>query len=389
MRKAAVDFAKLVPSVRWLEPAEALRRQPLLRPEAVRGRRDLRAEAEDMDVAAIHAGFLKGARAAGAVLRLDAEVTALDRADGRWTIRLRDGETVAATNLVNAAGAWADVVAGLAGAKPVGLVPKRRTAFTFDAPAGARRSRSLPAVIDFDESWYIKPEVGQFLGSPADETPSPPCDAQPEEIDIAIAVDRIQTATTLQIARIKNKWAGLRSFVADKNLVVGYDPAVEGFFWLAGQGGYGIQTGAAAGRLAASLALGKGLPDDIAGLGVTEKRAVARPLHAGVIGESRCLPGPRLPVCAMSGHLCCRGNRSCHGQVHSRRRFGRRLVRGWRDGDGAGRGNGEMQRRQLLQGHELVQDVAVSCKGKNSCKGLGWTTTSSEQECTAKGGKVL
>ena len=108
------------------------------------------------------------------------------------------------------------------------------------------------------------------MGSLADETPSPPCDAQPEEIDVATAVERIETATTLSIRRIKNKWAGLRSFVADKNLVVGYDPKVEGFFWLAGQGGYGIQTGEAAGRLAASLALGKGLPSDIAALGVSD-----------------------------------------------------------------------------------------------------------------------
>jgi D-arginine dehydrogenase len=268
VREAAREFARLVPTVRWLEPAEALRRQPLLRPEACGGGAVFE-DAEDMDVAAIHAGFLKGARAAGAALRLEAEVVALDRANGRWTIRLRDGETIAAANLVDAAGAWADVVAGLAGARAVGLVPKRRTAFTFDAPPGLPLA-SLPAVIDFDESWYIKPEVGQILGSPADETPSPPCDAQPEELDIAIAVDRIETSTTLQIRRIKNKWAGLRSFVADKNLVVGYDPAVTGFFWLAGQGGYGIQTGAAAGRLAASLALGKGLPADISALGVAE-----------------------------------------------------------------------------------------------------------------------
>ena len=269
MRKAAADYARLVPSVRWLEPAETLRRQPLLRPAAAAGGAIFE-EAADMDVAAIHAGFLRGARASGVALRLNAEVAALDRKDGRWTIRLGDGETIGAANIVNAAGAWADVVGGLAGAKPIGLVPKRRTAFTFDSPPGLDLA-PLPMAIDFDETWYIKPEtVGQFLGSPADETPSPPCDAQPEEIDIATAVDRIETATTLQILRIKNKWAGLRSFVADKNLVVGYDPAVEGFFWLAGQGGYGIQTGAAAGRLAASLALGKGLPGDIATLGVAE-----------------------------------------------------------------------------------------------------------------------
>jgi D-arginine dehydrogenase len=267
-QKAAADYARLVPSVRWLDPVEALRRQPLLKPEAAAGGAIFE-EAEDMDVAAIHGGFLKGARAAGAVLRLNAEVTHVDRKGRNWTIRLRDGESVTANTLVNASGAWADVLAGLAGAAPVGLVPKRRTAFTFDAPAGLDLTR-LPMAIDFDETWYIKPEVGQFLGSPADETPSPPCDAQPEEMDIAIAVERIETATTLSIRRIKNKWAGLRSFVADKNLVVGHDPKVEGFFWLAGQGGYGIQTGEAAGRLAASLALGKGLPADIAALGVSE-----------------------------------------------------------------------------------------------------------------------
>jgi D-arginine dehydrogenase len=125
-------------------------------------------------------------------------------------------------------------------------------------------------VIDFDESWYVKPEVGQFMGSLADETPSPPCDAQPEEIDVATAVDRIEQSTTLTIRRIKNKWAGLRSFVPDKNLVIGFDPKVEGFFWLAGQGGYGIQTAEAAGRCAAALALGGKLPDDVASLGVRE-----------------------------------------------------------------------------------------------------------------------
>lgn len=269
LREAAADFAKLVPSVRWLDPAEALRRMPLFKPDAVRGGAVFEPEADDMDVAAIHSGFLRGARASGALLRLSAEVVRLERKDDRWQIGLHDGETIAAGNIVNASGAWADVLAKLAGARPVGLVPKRRTAFTFDSPPGLDIER-LPMAIDFDETYYFKPEVGQFLASPADETPSPPCDAQPEEIDIAIAVDRIETATTLQIRRIKNKWAGLRSFVADKNLVIGYDDTVSGFFWLAGQGGYGIQTGAGAGRLAASLALGQGLPADIAELGVTE-----------------------------------------------------------------------------------------------------------------------
>jgi D-arginine dehydrogenase len=268
-QKAAAEYGLLVPSVRWSDPAEVLKMQPLLKPEAAAGGAVFEPEADDMDVAAIHAGFLRGARANGAILQVNAEVAALDRKDGRWTIRLTNGEAVAAANIVNASGAWADAVAEMAGARPVGLVPKRRTAFTFEAPAGIALD-AMPMVIDFDETWYFKPEVGQFLASPADETPSPPCDAQPDEMDIAIAVDRIENATTLQIRRLRNKWAGLRSFVADKNLVAGYD-AVPGFFWLAGQGGYGIQTAAAAGRLAASLALDGKLPGDIVELGVTEK----------------------------------------------------------------------------------------------------------------------
>ena len=290
MQKAAAEYARLVPSVRWLDPVEALRRQPLLKPEAGRRRRDLRAEADDMDVAAIHGGFLKGARAAGAVLRLDAEVTDLDRKDGRWTIRLRDGESVAADHhrqrlgrLGRRPGRPGGRRAGRPGAQAAHRLHLRRSGQGSTSP-------HLPMAIDFDETWYIKPEVGQFLGSPADETPSPPCDAQPEEIDIAIAVERIETATTLSIRRIKNKWAGLRSFVADKNLVVGYDPKVEGFFWLAGQGGYGIQTGEAAGRLAASLALGKGLPGRHRCTRRQRSGTFAGTLHAGhmtVIEKSR------------------------------------------------------------------------------------------------------
>ncbi|MBV8192945.1 MAG: FAD-binding oxidoreductase [Alphaproteobacteria bacterium] len=268
LQKAAAEYARLVPSVRWLDSAEALRRQPLLKPEAAAGGAIFEA-AEDMDVAAIHGGFLRHARSFGAILRLDAEVSGLERSHGQWTVRLRDGESVKAGTVVNAAGAWADELARLADAAPVGLVPKRRTAFTFDAPDGLSLEQ-MPMVIDFDETWYFKPEVGQFLASPADETPSPPCDAQPEELDIAIAVERIEAATTLAIRRIKNKWAGLRSFVADKNPVVGYDPKVDGFFWLAGQGGYGIQTAAGAGRVAAQLALRLEIPADIAALGVSE-----------------------------------------------------------------------------------------------------------------------
>lgn len=266
--KAYGEFHALVDTVRRTDRAETLKRHPLLRPEVVEGA-VWEPDAEDMDVAAIHGGFLKGARASGASLRLKAEVTALERKDGKWRIRLANGEDVVAGAIINAAGAWADVLGAMAGARPIGLVPKRRTAFTFDAPQGMDIAR-LPIVIDLAESFYFKPEVGQFLGSPADETPSQPCDAQPEELDIAIAVDRIETHTTLTVPRIRNKWAGLRSFVTDKDFVVGYDGDAGGFFWLAGQGGYGIQSAPAMGRLSAALALGEAMPEDIRALGVSE-----------------------------------------------------------------------------------------------------------------------
>ena len=268
MDEAHATFSALVSTVRRTDKAETLARHPLVRADWVDGG-IWEPDAEDMDVAAIHGGFLRGARAQGAELRLNAEVAHLERRNGLWHIGLGDGTEIVVARVVNAAGAWCDVIGGLAGAAPISLVPKRRTAFTFDAPAGLDIAR-LPIVVDMNESFYFKPEVGQFLGSPADETPSPPCDAQPEELDLAIAIDRIEQAMSFGVGRLHSKWAGLRSFVADKTLVAGWAAAAPGFFFLAGQGGYGIQTGEAAGRLAASLALGKGLPTDIAALGVNE-----------------------------------------------------------------------------------------------------------------------
>ncbi|TXL72734.1 FAD-binding oxidoreductase [Vineibacter terrae] len=265
---AYAEFHSLVASVRRIDRREALALNPLLNAEAVDSG-VYEPDAEDMDVAAIHGGFLRGARAGGAVLRLNAEIVGLERRAGKWHLALQGGDRVIAMAVINAAGAWCDVLAGMAGIRPIGLVPKRRTAFTFDAPPDVD-IHALPIVVDVDETFYFKPEVGQFLGSPADETPSPPCDAQPEEIDIAIAVERIEAASSLRIKRIKNKWAGLRSFVADKTFVVGYDGDAEGFFWLAGQGGYGIQSAPAMGRLSAALALGRGMPEDLTALGVTE-----------------------------------------------------------------------------------------------------------------------
>lgn len=274
LRQAWQDMRRLAPAIEWWSQPEILQRVPALRPEAA-ACAVYDPDAMDMDVHAIHQGFLRGARAAGARLVCDAGVTRIERADGLWRVQTAAG-AFAAPVLVNAAGAWCDELAGLAGVIPVGLVPKRRTAFTFEAPS-ALDSGAWPIVIDADEQFYIKPEAGLLLGSPANEDPVPPQDVQPEELDVAIAVDRIERATTLQVKRVRRQWAGLRSFVGDKTPVVGFAPDAPGFFWLAGQGGYGIQTAPALGELAAALVRGLPLPAHIAAFGVrAEDLAPAR-----------------------------------------------------------------------------------------------------------------
>ena len=221
----------------------------------------------DIDVSALHWGYLRGARSRGALLVGDAELISIGRDGGAWRAKTRAGDYTAPV-VINAAGAWADEIGAMAGAKPIGLVPKRRTAFTFDPPAD-KDMRRLPGVIAADESWFLKPEAGHLLGSPADETPSPPCDAQPEELDLAIAIDRIETHTMVKVGRLVSKRAGLRSFVADKSPVAGMEPGLEGFCWCAGQGGYGIQTAPGMGRVTAALATGAAFPEDLAALGLS------------------------------------------------------------------------------------------------------------------------
>ncbi len=269
------EVSRDAPNLRQLDKKETLALFPLVNPDYVEAGL-LDPDAMDMDVHAIHQGFLRGLRARGGELVTSAEVTSAERKGGRWHVRTPAGD-FAAPVLVNAAGAWADVLAARAGAKPVGLVPKRRTAFIFDAPPGSRLD-GCPLAADVEEQFYFKPEAGKLLGSPADETPVEPQDVQPEELDIAIAADRIEKAVTFKIARISRRWAGLRSFVADKTLVAGFAPDAEGFFWLAGQGGYGIQTSPAMGRITAALASGASLPPDVAARGVTEAQ----------LGPARC-----------------------------------------------------------------------------------------------------
>jgi D-arginine dehydrogenase len=262
---ALAEGRKTAPELREVGMGEALAMCPVLRPGRF-ARAMIEPTAMDMDVHAIHQGFLRGLRAKGGRIITGAPSTALVHRDGVWEVRTPAGD-FASRVLINAGGAWADEIADMAGVRKIGLVPKRRTAFTFDPPAGAAVA-TWPLTGDLGDTFYFKPEAGRIFASPADETPMPPCDIQPDEIDIATAAARVEEATTLTIRRITHKWAGLRSFVADKTPVVGFDRAAPGFFWLAGQGGYGIQTSAAMGRLACALATSGEVPAALAKLGV-------------------------------------------------------------------------------------------------------------------------
>ena len=248
-----------------LDGAAARALVPVLEPGRIDGA-VLDPAAADIDVHALHQGYLRMARQRGGRVVCDAEVRALVRRDRCWHVYAGDVRWVAPV-VVDAAGAWCDAVAALAGATPIGLVPKRRSAFVFAPPAGVEVG-AWPAVVDVDEQWYFKPEAGLLLGSPANADPVPPHDVQPEAIDIATGIARIEAMTTLRIVRPTRTWAGLRSFVADGDLVGGFDDDREGFFWLAAQGGYGIQTSAAMGSACAALAAGEPLPAGIAAFGL-------------------------------------------------------------------------------------------------------------------------
>jgi D-arginine dehydrogenase len=194
--------------------------------------------AADIDVDALLGGYLRRLGRSGGRLETATPVRSVTRRAGRFVLE-GAGLAVEARVVVNAAGAWADAVGARFGARPLGLVPYRRTAFIFDAP-GQEHSKDWPMVIDVDETFYFKPDGGRLVGSPADETPSPPVDTRPEEIDVAQALDRIGTAMGVELRHAHHPWAGLRTFAPDRTPVAGPDPNIDGFFWLAGQGGYGI-----------------------------------------------------------------------------------------------------------------------------------------------------
>ncbi len=260
LQKMVADISASGGMMSFVDRQSALARVPSLRKDYL-AEAALDSDAMDIDVHALHQGFLRAARSAGVRLVTGTPLNRLERRDGVWCAGLVDGD-VSAPVLINAAGAWADEVARLCGVPPLGLRPLRRTALVVDPPAGVD-VRSWPAVIDAEESFYFKPEAGKLLLSPADETPSAPCDAAPEELDIAVAVDRVEAALDIEVRRVNHSWAGLRTFAPDRGPVVGFDARVAGFFWCAGQGGYGIQTSPAMGRVVAALARGDGVPEDV------------------------------------------------------------------------------------------------------------------------------
>lgn len=253
------------PDIVRLGPQQARALCAVLREDYVAGAL-LEPECSDLDVNAVHQGFLRGMRQNGASVATNATAQSITRVDGKWEVATPSG-TWRAPVLVNAAGAWADQVAALAGLETIGMRPLRRTIVILPPPP--LFSPHWPVVLDVGDQFYFKPESGRILASPADETPSDPVDAQPEEIDIAIAIDRIQQAADIPVRHVDNKWAGLRTFSPDRTPVVGFDDEGSGFFWFVGQGGYGIQTAPMMGRLAESLIIDRKMPEELAGFDVT------------------------------------------------------------------------------------------------------------------------
>ena len=259
------DWRATGTEVRLLSGAEVRALVPPLR-ETVAEVGILEPGARDIDVDALHQGFLRGARAGGVTFTMGAELRAAEFGGGSWRLVTSAGE-LRAPVLVNAAGAWADDVARIAGVAPLGIQPLRRTAVIFEC-ARFGGPQSWPMAVNAGETLYFKSDAGRFLASPADQTPSPPCDAQPEEIDVATLIDRLERETLFEVKRLTAKWAGLRSFAADRTPVCGFDPRQPAFFWLAGQGGYGIKTSPALSALAAALILRRGVPAALADEGV-------------------------------------------------------------------------------------------------------------------------
>ena len=250
--KFARTFAALGVRVEQLDRAALDARLPGLKPEWIGGAYE--PDCKDIDVAGLHQLYLAQAQRGGAEVWLRAELASATRCGASWHVTLADGRNASAAVLINAAGAWADVVAERSGTPPIGIAPLRRT--VVQLRMGGPVPADLPLVMGYDGSFYFKPEGGKLWLSPHDESPSAPCDAAPEELDVAVAIDRFEQVLAWPIAALEHKWAGLRSFAPDRLPVYGFDAGQPKFFWFAGQGGFGIQTAPAAADLALGLLLG-------------------------------------------------------------------------------------------------------------------------------------
>jgi D-arginine dehydrogenase len=251
-----------------ISPDQACKLAPLLRREAV-ARASLDPHVMDMDATAIHQGFLRLLKHRGGSVVTDHRVVALERSAGCWRARTSTGTVFEAPAVINAGGAWADEIGQLAGLRPIGLQPMRRTAIII-ASDPVLAPPTMPAVDDGATEAYVKLDAGRLMASLGDATPSPPCDAQPEDLDMAMIVDWLERNTHLTVRRIEHSWAGLRSFVPDHCPVAGFDRDGDGFFWLAGQGGYGIMLAAALGRIARALVVEGSVPSDLLARGLSE-----------------------------------------------------------------------------------------------------------------------
>ena len=250
------DWPEVPPTVsaRRLERAELERLVPGLRPRWVRGL--LEPGCADIDVAGLHAAWLRQFRKRGGTIATGSRLIRAEPRGGAWTVELADGTSLGGANIVNAAGAWADSVAEACGTSRLGIEPKRRT--MVQLRVGRSGLKALPLVDDSAGTFYFKGESDRSIWlSPHDEIETGPCDAAPEEIDVATAIDRFEGAVDWPIERLERSWAGLRTFAPDRLPVYGFDSRVPQFFWCAGQGGFGIQTAPAAAKLAAALLLGE------------------------------------------------------------------------------------------------------------------------------------
>ena len=249
------ELPELPPGIesRIIERSELERMLPGIRPEWRRGL--LEPGCADIDVAGLHSAYLRQFRRLGGEVRTDSRLHSAACRDGQWHAQLQDGSSVVARTIVNAAGAWADEVATASGVGPLDIQPKRRT--IVQLRVGQDGLRDLPLIDDSDGTFYFKGEGDRTIWlSPHDEIDTDPCDAAPEEIDVALAIDRFEKVVDWPIEAVERKWAGLRSFAPDRVPVYGFDPSAPGFFWCAGQGGFGIQTAPAAAKMAASVLLG-------------------------------------------------------------------------------------------------------------------------------------